>query len=139
MFKKILSTQFTTSQINTCLFILRISVAILMMSHGYQKFSHFAEKQDKFMSFMGMSSSASLSLTIFAELFCSAFLALGLLTRIVLIPLLITMLVAVLMAHGFDVFGEGQLAFVYLISYLVLFISGPGSISADQLLFNKKY
>lgn len=138
MFKKLLTTQFTTSQINTCLFILRISVAILMMAHGYQKFSHFAEKQDKFMSFMGMSSSTSLSLTIFAELFCSAFLALGLLTRLALIPLLINMLVAVFMAHNFDVFGDGQLAFIYLVSYFILFIAGPGSMSTDQLLFNKK-
>jgi putative oxidoreductase len=138
MLQKMLSTQLSDRKINICLLVLRSGVALLMMPHGYQKLVHYAEKKNEFMQFMGMSPALSLALVIFAELFCAGFLAIGFLSRFALIPLVITMGVAVFEAHSFDIFGEGQLAFVYLISYFILLYAGPGKISVDQLLFNKK-
>ncbi len=138
MLQKMLSTQFNDRKINISLLVLRSGVALLMMPHGYQKLVHYAEKKDEFMQFMGMSPSLSLARVIFAELFCAGFLAIGLFSRLALVPLVITMCVAVFDAHSFDILGEGQLAFVYLISYFILLYAGPGRISVDQLLFNKK-
>jgi len=137
MIKKILNTEMNPIRINLGLFILRFSVAILMIPHGYIKMTHFAEKQAKFMSFMGLSGEISLALVIGAELFCSILLAAGLLTRLTLIPLIITMVVAVFVSHKGEIFGDGQEAFLYLITYLVLFIAGPGKMSIDSLLFKQ--
>ncbi len=137
MIKKILNTELQPFRINMGLLILRLMVAILMVPHGYNKMANFAEKQAKFMSFMGLSGEISLALVIVAELFCSILLAAGLLTRLTLIPLIITMVVAVFVSHKGEIFGDGQEAFLYMITYLVLFIAGPGKMSIDSL-FSKQ-
>ncbi|MDZ4759199.1 MAG: DoxX family protein [Bacteroidota bacterium] len=137
MFKKFLNTELNPFRISMGLLILRLSVAILMIPHGYNKMAHFAEKQAKFMSFMGLSSEISLALTIGAELFCSLLLAAGILTRFTLIPLIVAMMVAVFVSHQGEIFGDGQEAFLYMITYVVLFIAGPGKFSMDTLLFKQ--
>lgn len=137
MIKKILNTELQPFRINMGLLILRLTVAILMVPHGYSKMADFAEKQAKFMRFMGLSGEISLALVIGAELFCSILLAAGLLTRLTLIPLIITMVVAVFVSHKGEIFGDGQEAFLYMITYLVLFIAGPGKVSIDRLLFKQ--
>ena len=119
------------------LLLLRLSAGILMMPHGYGKLIHFAERKDKFMNFLGLGSAVSLALVIFAEFFCSMLLAAGLLTRVVLVPLSITMVVAVFKAHNGEIFGDGETGFLYLTIYIVLFISGPGKYSLDKLVLKK--
>ncbi len=135
MLKKILSVRPQSFPINLSLFILRLSAGILMIPHGYSKLIHFTEKQNSFETFLGINSSVSLALTIGAEFFCSLLLSLGFMTRIVLVPLIITMLVAEFKTMNGAVFGDGQLAFMYLVIYAVLFISGPGKLSIDNYLF----
>ena len=132
MFKKILSVQLHNQQINIGILILRLSLAVLMIPHGYNLLIHFTEKQDSFTTFMGLSSSISLTLAIGAELFCSIFLLIGLFTRLVLLPLMITMSVAIIHAHNGDIFGDGQTAFLYLIGFVVVFIIGAGKYSVDN-------
>jgi putative oxidoreductase len=132
--KKILSTKYSAGAFNVAILLLRISVSVLMMSHGYDKLIHFSDKHDKFMNFLGMGSSLSLALVIFAEFFCSIFLILGLFTRLAAIPLIITMGVALWKAHHSDVFGDGQLAALYGVSYVVLLLVGPGRVSVDGMI-----
>jgi putative oxidoreductase len=117
------------------LLILRLTAGILMIPHGYSKWVDFAKITPDFMNFLGLGSTVSLSLCIFAELACSLFFALGIFTRLSCIPLIINGLVMVCMAHEFDIFGKGQLAFFYLTTYLVVFLLGPGKWSLDSLLF----
>jgi putative oxidoreductase len=64
-------------------------------------------------------------------------LVIGWATRFVLVPLIITMLVAVFVAHGGDIFGKGELAFFYLMVYIILLITGAGKYSADNFLIKK--
>lgn len=134
---KVLSTQLKDSTVHLILLMLRLAAGILMMPHGYAKLTHYAERKDKFMNFIGLGSAFSLALVIFAEFFCSALLAAGLLTRLVLIPLLITALVIVFKAHNGEIFGDAETGFLYLVSYVVIFIAGPGKYSADRLLLKK--
>ncbi len=138
MLKKILSIQFHDQQINIGILILRVSLAGLMIPHGYNLLIHFTEKQDSFTTFMGLSSSISLTLAIGAELFCSIFLLIGLGTRLILIPLMITMSVAIIHAHNGDIFGDGQTAFLYLIGFLTVFIIGAGKYSVDNFFTPKE-
>ena len=71
------------------LLLFRLILGVFMLTHGWAKLSNFSEMSQGFPGMLGMSSSLSLSLIIFAEFFCSIALILGLLTRLAVIPLII--------------------------------------------------
>ncbi|GAA4792594.1 hypothetical protein GCM10023231_20980 [Olivibacter ginsenosidimutans] len=96
----------------------------------------FAERKERFMDFMGLGGPASLSLTIFAELFCSILLILGLATRLATIPLLITALV-IMSVHHWEFFGDHDLIVALLVGYVAVLLLGPGSFSLDKLIARK--
>jgi putative oxidoreductase len=89
--------------------------------------------KSNFMDFMGMGSTLSLIMVVFAEFFCALFLILGLFTRLACIPLIITMAVALFKAHNGDVFGDGSHAALYLGGFLALLLLGPGKASVDGI------
>ena len=131
--KKLLSTKYSAGAFNTAMLVLRLGIGILMMMHGYDKLVHFAQKQHSFMNFLGLGSTISLVLVVFAEFFCSLFLILGLFTRLASIPLIIATLVMIFKAHNGDILGEGEHAALYLTGYIVLLLVGPGKISVDNM------
>ena len=135
MIRKIFTARFTESKMNIAVFVLRLFAGLLMAHHGYGKITHFGEYSEKFMDFLYLGPKVSLGLVIFAEFFCSILLIIGLFTQLSLIPLIITMLVAVFKAHGGDVFGDGEHGLLYLVIYVALFITGPGKYSIDHYLF----
>ena len=81
-----------------------------------------------------MGQSASLALVIFAEFFCALFIILGLFTRLAVIPLIVTMCVALFKAHHADFMGEGEMAALYLACFAVLLLLGPGRVSVDGMI-----
>ena len=131
--RKLLSTKYSAGAFNAAMLVLRLGVGILMMAHGYDKLIHFAEKQHSFMNFLGIGSTMSLALLIFAEFFCSLFLIIGLFTRLSVIPLIIAMSVALFKAHNSQFFGDGEMSALYLATYLALLLVGPGKISVDSM------
>jgi putative oxidoreductase len=132
--KKLLSTKYSAGAFSAAMLVLRLGVGILMMMHGYDKLVHFAKYQNGFMNFLGIGSTISLALVVFAEFFCSLFLILGLFTRLATIPLIIATCVMVFKAHKGEVFGDGEHAALYLIGYLVLLLVGPGRASVDSMV-----
>jgi len=133
--KKLLSIGYTTSSFNLAMFMLRVGAGLLMLiSHGYGKLVNFGSISGKFMSFLGLSSTASLALATFAEFFCSIFIILGLFTRLATIPLLITMSIAVGRAHGMDFFGDGEKASLFFLVFAAILLLGPGRISVDGMI-----
>lgn len=132
--RKLLSTKYSAGAFSAAMLILRLGLGILMMAHGYNKLIHFGEMQHKFMNFMGMGSTMSLALVVFAEFFCSLFLVIGLFTRLAAIPLIIATCVMIFKAHNADIFGEGEHAALYLTGYLVLLFVGPGRVSVDSMI-----
>lgn len=132
--RKLFSTSYSAGAFNTAMLVLRLGLGILMIHHGYDKLVHFSKYQGQFMNFMGMGQTMSLALVVFAEFFCSLFLILGLFTRMATIPLIITMCVALFKAHNADVFGEGQMAALYLTGYVTLLLTGPGKVSVDGMI-----
>jgi putative oxidoreductase len=133
MMKKLLSTKYSAGAFNTAMLLLRFGLGILMMNHGYNKLTHFAEMQTRFMNFLGLGTTVSLSMVIFAEFFCSLFLILGLFTRLSTIPIIIAMSVALYKVNHLEIFGDGESAALYLMGYFVLLIVGPGKISVDGM------
>lgn len=132
--KKLLSTKYSAGAFSAAMLVLRLGTGLLMMNHGYDKLIHFGTMHSKFMNFMGIGTSLSLALVVFAEFFCSIFLVLGLFTRLATIPLIITMGVALFKAHNAEVFGKGELPALYLAAYFVLLLVGPGRVSVDGMV-----
>jgi putative oxidoreductase len=131
---KLLSTKYSKGAFNLGMLVLRLGIGILLASHGFDKLTHFATMEPHFMNFMGLGKTVSLSLAIFAEVFCSVFLILGLLTRLSCIPILILLSVVLLkVTHG-NIFGDGQLPALYFAATLAVLFCGPGQISVDGMI-----
>jgi len=68
-------------------------------------------------------------------------LVLGLATRFISVPLIITMLVAIKTVHWANGFEAGENGFeiplYYILMLLYLFINGAGNVSLDKLIFKK--
>ena len=132
--KKLLSTKYSASAFNVAMLILRAGLGGLMLPHGYDKLVKFATYKKDFMNFLGMGPTLSLALLIFAEFFCSLFLMVGLFSRLIVIPLIIAMNVALFKAHNGEVFGDGEHATLFIVGFLVILLVGPGKISADGMM-----
>ncbi len=129
--KKLFSTNYSDNAFNIALLILRAGVGLLMIPRGYQKLIHFSERKDSFMNFLGMGSTVSLSLVVFAELVCAGLLVLGLLSRFAALALVILTTVIVFKVDKGDIFGKGELAMLFLLGSFTVLLVGPGKYSVD--------
>ncbi len=123
------------------LLIMRLWAGLIMIyAHGWGKLVNFSERADAFPDPLGIGSTASLALAAGAEVFAALLLAVGLATRIVAVPLLITMLVAAY-AHAImwgDPFGDYELALFFATAYLMFIFTGPGKFSLDHLVEQRR-
>lgn len=122
---------------SVALLLLRIVVGCFMMTHGIMKYKILMEG-GVFANPIGIGSAASLWLAVFAELVCSALLIIGFATRIVAIPLIVTMVIAIFVVHTGQPFANKEMAGLYLIIYVVLLITGSGKYSVDGMINRKK-
>ncbi|MCH7397882.1 DoxX family protein [Belliella sp. DSM 107340] len=120
------------------LLVLRASAGLMMATHGWAKLSDFSAKLQSFPDPIGLGPAVSLQLVIFAEFFCALFLAIGFLTRLSLLPLIVTMCVAAFIAHGDDPFAVQEMSLLYLTVFVSLFLLGPGKLSVDGQIKTKK-
>jgi len=130
---------FTTKSVSSPLvsfgiLVLRVAICAMMLTHGLAKLSNFSAMSQTFNP-IGIGGALSLSLVIFAEVFCSIALLLGLFTRLAALPLIFAMCVAAFVTHGGQPFAAMELALLYLTFYTVILITGPGRFSIDRLLW----
>lgn len=131
-------TNLSSAKADLALLIFRIAIGAMMLVHGVPKMiTLFTADPIEFADPIGMGQTASLALAVFAEVICSVLLILGLATRLATIPLIITMVVAVLIIHAADGWGRQEMGAIYLVNYIVLLIAGPGKYSLD-FYFKKK-
>lgn len=139
MIKKMFNPGSYSKNIDVSLLILRITGGALMLTHGIGKIAPlFGSDPIQFPDPIGLGATTSLAMAVFAEVVCAILLILGFATRFAAIPLLITMLVAVLVVHVADPFARQELPLLYASIYLVILIAGPGKFSIDNMIFNKK-
>ncbi|TXE10343.1 DoxX family protein [Gelidibacter salicanalis] len=137
--KNILNPGAYSNPINIVLLILRLSVGVLMLTHGWGKFvTLFGAAPIQFADPLGVGAAASLSLTVFAEVLCSILLIIGLGSRLATIPLIITMFVAIFIIHESDGFGRQELPLLYATIYIAIALLGAGKYSVDYLITKKK-
>ncbi len=136
--KKILSTGNNSNTVDIALLVARVGIAALMLVHGLPKMSMLLSGDPvQFLPLFGMSAEVSLALAVFAEVICSLFILAGFATRLATLPLIVTMLVALLLVHAADPFSVKELAVHYLLTYLVLLIGGSGRYSVDHYFTGK--
>ena len=123
------------NQLDIGLLLLRVAFGGLMLiNHGWGKMMNLlGDDPIQFADPIGVGETASLALTVFAEVVCAALVAIGFLTRWAIIPLIITMLVAIFIVHISDPFKKMEMAILYLIPYVVLWMKGAGKYSVDAL------
>lgn len=135
MKNKILSARSLNTDVAALL--LRLIFGGLFIYHGYDKIDHYHTYLSMSKDIIGIGTKLSFNLVIFAEFFCGIFVTIGFLTRLTVIPVFISMSVAFFIAHSKDPFQIKELAFLFLLLSILVFISGSGKYSADKLLFRK--
>jgi putative oxidoreductase len=79
---------------------------------------HFNDLLDGYPSVLGFGSYMTLMVTVFCEFCCSIFLIAGLMQRIILIPMFISMGVAFFDVHD-AILPEGELSLIYMITFFI--------------------
>ncbi|RXE70029.1 DoxX family protein [Muribaculaceae bacterium Isolate-002 (NCI)] len=124
-------------RINVALLALRLLFGALFMVHGLSKLTGFIQMSSTFPDPLGIGREFSLVLAIFGEVGCSILLILGLLTRLALIPMVFTMCIAFFVIHAGVTFAAKEPAFTFLLTFVILWISGAGKYSLDYLIVNR--
>ena len=120
------------------LLILRVGAgSLLIVNHGWGKLMNFSDRATRFSDPLHVGSPASLALVVFAEVFCSIAVILGLFTRLATIPLLIFFAVAIFIQHAADPFPEKEKAMLFAVAFLALLCLGGGRFAMDSWLRKK--
>lgn len=123
--------------LSVMLFLGRLAFGTMFLTHGLQKMMNFGALKHSFPSIMGLGSSVSLCLAIFAEVFCTLGFITGFLYRLSMIPMIFTMVIAAFVVHANDPFSAKETALLYLFIFIVMYILGPGSFAADWFFARK--
>jgi putative oxidoreductase len=130
-------TKFSAIAPDLALLVLRVGLACLMLRHGIPKLLEFDQRSGGFPDPLGVGHTTSLVLAIFGEVVCSSLLIPGVLVRLTAIPFCTTMAVAFFLVHADVPFGEKEMAFLYLLGGVVIWIGGGGRFSVDAWLIPK--
>ena len=117
---------------NLALLIFRVGASGLMLTHGIPKINMLFASPIQFADPFGIGPTLSLILALIGEVVAPIFIILGFQTRIAAIPVAITMAVAAFMIHANDPFSAKEKAILFLISFGVIFLAGPGKYSIDK-------
>jgi putative oxidoreductase len=123
-------------------FLLRVSVSLLMLSHGVPKALDYQALAQSFPDPLNVGTEVSAMLIVFAEVGCSVLLLIGLFGRFASATLFIAMMVAAFVHHFEDPFSSRELPLLYASVYACLTFTGPGSTSIDawfkRVMFEKE-
>jgi len=116
----------------------RLSVGLLFMSTGWGKV-HSLDKVTHFFESLHIPAPALNAVVVgYSELVCGTLLVLGLATRLATVPLITSMIVAILTAKLPDVHNLFDLVaadeFTYLCVLVMIAILGPGKVAIDAPL-----
>lgn len=137
MFYNFLFPQYCRERIvSIVLLAVRVFFGVLFFMHGLDKMMNFSALSETFPDVLGFGSYMSLMVAIFCEFCCSLLLIAGLLQRLTLIPMIVSMGVAFFDIHD-AMMPEGELALIYFIVFIILFVTGPGRYSLDYIIDNR--
>jgi len=103
-----------------------------MLTHGSSKAIKLFNGDFSFANPIGIGELPTLILAVIAEVVAPIFIIVGYKTRLATIPAMATMFVAAFVVHLNDGYGRQELPVIYLVSFLLISILGPGRISIDK-------
>lgn len=118
--------------------VARLAVGLVFLQSGWGKL-HDLEQVTGYFTELGIPNPAfQARLASTSELVCGGLLLLGLATRFAVVPLIVTMCVAIRTAQWENVDGLGSLVGLLEFSYIALLVwlgtDGPGPLSLDRLI-----
>lgn len=122
---------------------LRLFVGIMLLQFGIRQIEHAAMIENSFPAVLGLGPEVSLWTMICIEIGCSVFIMAGFLTRIMLLPPFIAMILAEYhLLHDVATKASYQLSWehpaylpiMFLGIFFFLMLVGPGKISVDYFL-----
>lgn len=122
--------------VSVLILLIRLFFGVLFFMHGLDKMTNFNDLSYTFPSVFGLGSYMTLMLSIISEFACSMFFMAGCLTRIFLIPMIISMAVAFFDIHD-GMMPQGELSLIYFLVFFGIFLIGPGRYSVDYLIDKK--
>lgn len=114
------------------LLILRLGAGGLMLTHGIPKINMLFASPIQFADPIGVGATLSLILAIIGEVVAPLFVIVGFKTKIASIPTILTMVVAAFIIHASDSIDVKEKALLFLVSFVVIFLAGPGKYSVDK-------
>ena len=118
--------------------ILRVGVALLMLSHGWGKLVILMEgKGSEWMDPLGIGATTSLALCVFAEFFCSVAILIGFLTRAAAFVLVVNFWVAAFVYGNQSAWPQNELPLLYMICFVTLIGTGSGPLGVDRVLMRR--
>ena len=135
--KKLLSIRYSETGFNLATLMLRVPLGILMcLNHGITKLSHFSELQQTFFDPLHIGHRWSLILSLFAEVFASILIVLGLFSRIAAFILCVDLIVAIFWFHRGQPLKNMEEAILFCSGFLCILLIGPGKYSVDGMTGN---
>jgi len=110
------------------LLVLRVGISAMLLIHGIQHAEILFSSKISFTDPIGIGSTVTLILVLFAEIICTILIIIGFKTRLATIPPIILMFVAVAIVHKGDPFMARELALLYLIAFTAVGLLGGGKI-----------
>ena len=141
--KKIYVTTTGYSYTNLGRLFLRLFVGIMLMQFGIRQLQDVSMLEHSFPSVLGLGAEATLWTMICIEIGCSVFIMAGFLTRIMIVPPFVAMVMAAYhMIHDVATAASYQLSWehpaylpiMFLGIFFFLLLVGPGKISVDYFL-----
>jgi len=120
------------------LLVLRLAIGGMMLTHGWPKLQRLLETPGQFADPIGLGPEITLGLAVLAEFICALLIVFGAWTRLAALPLLATMLVAVVIVHSGDSFQDREMALLYGSGALTLLLTGGGRYSFDGMRGSKR-
>lgn len=122
--------------VNTSVMLLRLFAFLMIYNHGFGKVMNVINGNFQFGDPIGLGPEISLVLAAFAEGICALLVLVGFWTRLASIILVINMAVAAFLYHlpAGDGFAGMEMALMYLLVFLIIFLLGPGDHSIDKTI-----
>ena len=111
------------------LFLRVTGSALLIAVHGLPKVLHYSQELTRIEDPFHLGAAPTLLLAILSETVCPLLIALGVLTRLACLPIIATLLVAMLVVHPDWSLADRQFGWMLLIIFTTVLIAGPGRFS----------
>ena len=106
---------------------LRVGASVLLfLTNGWPKIVGYSQELQHIDDPWGIGQAPTLWMALLAEVACPLAVALGWMTRLACLPIIVLLLVAMVLVHPDWNLGQGQFGWLYLLVFSTLALTGPG-------------